>query len=282
MAKLRGRSKVFTTADGVDLNYVDTETGPPLVLLHGWSLCAEVFTHQIDALAGRYRVIALDQRGHGYSAKPAFGYRIDRLAKDICELLDHLDLRNVALLGHSLGSAVIWAYWNLFGDERLGKLILVDQPPCLVAHPHWSPAETAAAGPAFTPVSAFETSAALKGPDGEVATRSFIENMVTGSCPRAVVDWIITCSLRMPRNHAATLLLSNIFNDWRDTIPRLTAPTLVIGGEASVTPTSSVAWIAEQIPGARLEIFGSEEGGSHFMFVENPEHFNSLVADFMG
>jgi pimeloyl-ACP methyl ester carboxylesterase len=68
----------------------------------------------------------------------------------------------------------------------------------------------------------------------------------------------------------------------RDVIPRIALPTLVVGGRVSLVPWKSVAWTATQIPGARLEIFEEEEGGQHFMFVENPEKFNRLLVEFIG
>jgi pimeloyl-ACP methyl ester carboxylesterase len=58
-------------------------------------------------------------------------------------------------------------------------------------------------------------------------------------------------------------------------------PTLVIGGRVSLIPWKSLAWIAKQIPGAQLEIFEENEGGSHFMFVENPTKFNQIVSKFV-
>ena len=86
----------------------------------------------------------------------------------------------------------------------------------------------------------------------------------------------------MPRAHAATLLYNHSTQDWRDLIPRLDLPTLVVGGRVSVVPWRSQVWIAEQVKGARLEIFEEEEGGNHFMFIEGHEKFNDIVADFVG
>jgi non-heme chloroperoxidase len=65
-------------------------------------------------------------------------------------------------------------------------------------------------------------------------------------------------------------------------LPRITLPTLVVGGQASIFPWRSQAWIHEQIPGSRLEVFAEAESGSHFMFIENPAKFNRLVAEFIG
>ena len=94
-------------------------------------------------------------------------------------------------------------------------------------------------------------------------------------------------SLKLPAAHAARLLVDHGSQDWRDliehVIPTLKLPTLVFGGElASIFPPQAAAWIAAQIPGAELSIFTAAEGGSHFMFWENPEKFNAVLRRFLG
>jgi len=114
------------------------------------------------------------------------------------------------------------------------------------------------------------------------ATRDMIRSMFTAAALPETVQWVIDRNLLMPRELAARLLLSNIFNDWRDVIPRLFVPALVVGGEASVVSPRSTRWIADHIAGSRLEMFSENEGGSHFMFIENPDRFNRIVSDFLG
>jgi non-heme chloroperoxidase len=282
MNKTECYSKHFTTDDGVKLHYLEAGSGKPLVLIHGWSQCAEEFKLQIAELSDRYQVIAIDLRGHGESEKPGFGYKLYRLAKDLFELLVSLDLTDVTVLGHSMGCSVIWAYWDLFGSDRLAKIILVDEPPHLTSNPAWTPAELEAAGSIFSPESAYDTCNALAGSEGEATTRGLIGSMLTKNCPDDVKEWIMQCNFKMTRKDASTLMLNHAFQDWHDVIPRLTLPTLVIGGRVSAIPWKSVEWIAQQIKGAQLEIFEEEEGGNHFMFIENPSKFNRIVAEFMG
>jgi pimeloyl-ACP methyl ester carboxylesterase len=86
----------------------------------------------------------------------------------------------------------------------------------------------------------------------------------------------------MERRHAAELMRNHASLDWRDVITKIRLPTLVIGAHASLAPATCMPWVASQIPGSRLEMFGAEEGGSHFMFVENPGRFNAVVLDFLG
>jgi len=274
--------KHVATGDGVQLHYLEAGSGPTLVLVHGWSQSAEQFRHQIDGLSDRYHIVAFDQRGHGESEKPDHGYKIQRLATDLHDVLVALDLHDVTLLGHSMGCSVSWCYWDLFGSDRLAKLVLVDEPPLLTSNPTWTQEQADAAGAIFTPASVTDTCNALAGPEGEAVTRGFIGGMLTSACPDAVKEWIIQRNFRMARAHAATLLYNHCHQDWRDVIPRIAVPTLVVGGRVSLVPWTSMAWTAAQIPGARLEIFEEAEGGQHFMFVENPEQFNRLLAEFIG
>jgi non-heme chloroperoxidase len=281
-AQVPGEVGHVTTSDGVSLYYLEAGSGPPVLMIPGWSQTAEQFRYQLEGLADRYRVIALDMRGHGESDKPAFGYKISRLAKDVRDVIEALELDQVNILGHSMGSSVIWNYYDMYGADRLSKLLLIDQMPMITSNPAWAEEERVNSGAIFNPQSLYETINALAGPDGVETTRGFIGNMVTKSIPEADKEWIIERNLRMPRQYASTLLYNHATQDWRDLIPRLDLPTLVVGGRVSVVPWQSQEWIAAQVPGARLEIFEEEEGGNHFMFIEGHEKFNAIVADFIG
>jgi non-heme chloroperoxidase len=70
--------------------------------------------------------------------------------------------------------------------------------------------------------------------------------------------------------------------DWRDLIPRINLPTLIISGRASMIPWKSQAWIHRQIKGSQFEVFEEAEGGQHFMFIENPEKFNRMIMKYLG
>ncbi|MBV9644377.1 MAG: alpha/beta hydrolase [Verrucomicrobia bacterium] len=274
--------RAFVTSDGVQLSYIRQGSGRPIVLIHGWSGCAEEFKHQIGPLSARYDVIAVDQRSHGESQKVSYGLRISRLSKDLYELLTELDLNNVAVLGHSMGSSVIWCYIDLFGPERLSKFILVDQPPFVTSSPHWTQQELEDSGAGLTAQQVCDTVAALRGEEAEQVTRQMIDGFVTKQAATEMREWIVQCTLKMPRPFAGTLLYNHFHTDWRDLIPRINLPTLIISGRASAVPWKSQEWIHRQIKGSQFEVFEESEGGQHFMFIENPEKFNRLVMENLG
>ena len=123
----------FKTNDGASIHYEVNGNGKPLVMIHGWDQSAKAFCENVPVLAQKYQVVTVDLRGHGESEKVTYGYRISRLATDVKQLLDYLDLQDVTLLGWSMGCSVVWSYWDLFRTERLSKLVMVDEPPlCLI------------------------------------------------------------------------------------------------------------------------------------------------------
>ncbi len=90
-AQAEPRSGHFTTSDGVTLHYLEAGAGSALVFVPGWTMPAWIWEHQIRRFAQDHRVIAFDPRGQGASDKPSFGYDHTRRARDIGELLAHLD-----------------------------------------------------------------------------------------------------------------------------------------------------------------------------------------------
>ena len=128
-----------TTNDGVKLAYEQSGTsGPAVVLVHGWGASRESFTLNAGALAERCVVYRYDQRFHGESDKPEWGFSVARLAADLKDFIDVLQLEKPMVLGTSLGCAVIWAYVELYGETSLGKLVFVDQAPSQWVLPDWS------------------------------------------------------------------------------------------------------------------------------------------------
>ena len=181
-----------------------------------------------------------------------------------------------------MGCSVIWGYWELYGHDRVSKLILIDQMPMITGNPNWSEEEKTDSGAILDKESLYSVTNSLAGPEGVKTTEGFITGMFNKSYPRDELNWVIEQNLKMPRPYAARLLYDHATNDWRDVIPLIDIPTLVVGGKASLVGWKSQVWIGKQIPGARTEIFETEEGGNHFMFMENPEKFNRIVKEFMG
>ncbi|WP_299004893.1 alpha/beta hydrolase [uncultured Shewanella sp.] len=274
-------SYYFHTSDGVKLHYLDKGEGEAIVMLPGWSQSVEQYHHQMAFFSQHYRTIALDMRGHGHSEIAEYGYKVYRLAKDVDELLMHLSLDNVVLLGHDLGSAVILCYWDLFGASKINKLVLIERVAALVCNPEWSPQQIADYGPLVDPDSAMQIYNTVYGNKGNNYKAMLLNHEISNKMSEKEKQWLIKNSYHFPGKYAAELLYNHFHQDWRDVILRITVPTLIVAGRASPTSVSSQEWIHKQIKGSKLAIFEEEEGGKHFMFIEGADKFNRLVDEFI-
>jgi non-heme chloroperoxidase len=275
-------NRTIELPSGAVLHALEEGVGQPLVMIPGWSQSAAEFGRNITELAKSRRVIALDMRSHGESPDAASGHRIQRLAKDLEEVLAILGIDSADVLGHSMGSSIIWSYLDLFGTKRLRRLVIVDQAPMVAALPGWDEDTKKKFGcllPDVQSVAGFCDAVRATGSvDG---TMDILKGMFTASLPEQDLRWIASENLKMPRAAAADLLFDHCLNDWRDVITETRLPALVIGGRKSIFSPESQEWIASVNPNARASIYEAHEGGGHFMFFENPRRFNDEVAAFL-
>lgn len=111
----------------IEIYYEDHGSGPPVVLLSGWPLDSRSWEPQVlPLLQAGNRVIVYDRRGFGRSSRPIDGYDFDTLAADLDQLLSALDLRDVTLVGFSLGTGELARYIGKFGTERLASCVFIE------------------------------------------------------------------------------------------------------------------------------------------------------------
>ncbi|ASD23231.1 alpha/beta hydrolase [Cryobacterium sp. LW097] len=110
----------------IDLYYEDHGTGQPVVLIHGFPLDGHSWEKQSAALldAG-YRVITYDRRGFGQSSQPTVGFDYDTFAADLNVVLETLDLRDVVLVGFSMGTGEVGRYLGSYGSDRVAKAVFL-------------------------------------------------------------------------------------------------------------------------------------------------------------
>ncbi|PKS08562.1 hypothetical protein jhhlp_004948 [Lomentospora prolificans] len=278
---LQQRTGRVQTGDGVHLHYtqVGPRSGQQILFIPGWRQTAAEWRKQVDHFAeAGFLVTTYDMRGHGESEKPSFGYRISRFAADLNDVLRELNLRHLTIVGHSMGSSVVWAWWDQYPNARyhVSKLVVVDQSAVMVRDPHWTDSQAAGLAAIFTPGDVYDLA-----DDMAAQLPSLVRGMFTDSISESDYGWILSENTKMSDANAAALLVDHAFRDWRDVLPRIGVPTLAIAGNLSIFPHAGIEWVASQIPGAEHYTFSSEDKGSHFMFWENPDKFNAVVQDFV-
>jgi peroxiredoxin len=113
-------------SNSIDLYYEDYGSGQPIVLIHGWPLSHRMWDTQIETLVNAgFRVIVYDRRGFGQSSKPFSGYDYNTLACDLKDLIVQLKLKNIILVGFSMGGGEVARYIGRYGSEAVDKAILI-------------------------------------------------------------------------------------------------------------------------------------------------------------
>lgn len=274
-------TQLHRTDDGVALAYDDSGgDGIPLILLHGWGQTREMFRGQRRLAPGR-RVITLDLRGHGESDKPSHGYRVARLARDVRGFIAALEAPEVDVLGWSMGASVLWSTIDQFGTSGLGRAIFVDQPAAVVAAPWISSRERAETGAILDPAGLYALAGAIRDDPTGTVTRDFVRSMFGREPDPELWDFVRDELRAAPRAQASVLLVDHASQDWRDLLPRIDVPSLVIGCVGSHVTPASQRFIASRIPGARLHLFDGTTAHSHFPFLEDPDGFNAVVDEFL-
>ena len=267
----------LTSHDGGSIHVVERGGGTPIVFSHGLTLSARTWVRQFEALPGEgFRVIAFDHRGHGESVAGATGHSIENLARDLCSVLEGLDLHDAVIVGHSMGGVAAQAFalrYPLVVADRVDGMVLLS---------------TIASTPLADPRAAW-----LKGvvrrltgliPDaspiwrarnlGLLLARVGFGRDAKPSDVEMVRQMMLACPAETRREAPRAMLGVDLTAE----LPKIRVPTLVIAGAADViTPPWEARRIASLIAGARCELF---EGGGHMLMLEQPARLNGLIAEF--
>ena len=129
----------YKNSQGYNIYYEDrgNKEDQAIIFLHAWGSSMADFTYTLENLEG-YRRISYDHRGFGRSDKPNRDISLRHLATDLKELIDHLELENVVVVGYSMGACVLYKYIDLFGQYKIKSLVICDMTPKVLNDQDWN------------------------------------------------------------------------------------------------------------------------------------------------
>ncbi|MCK8467380.1 alpha/beta hydrolase [Microbacterium sp. KSW4-16] len=265
----------------IELYYEDQGSGQPVVLIHGYPLDGHSWERQTrELLAQGYRVITYDRRGFGGSSKVNVGYDYDTFAADLNTVLETLDLRDVVLVGFSMGTGELARYVATYGHDRVAKLaFLAPLEPFLVQrddNPEGVPQEVfdgieaAAKGDRFAWFTDFYEN--FYNLDENLGSR-ISEQAVTGSWNVAIGSAPV----------AAYAVVSSWIEDFRGDVEAVRAaakPTLILHGtKDNILPIDATARRFHQaVPDAD---YVEVEGAPHGLLWTHADEVNAALKDFL-
>jgi pimeloyl-ACP methyl ester carboxylesterase len=259
-----------TAKDGTKLFVQDWGTGRPVLLLSAWTFDASTWGSQIAALnAQGFRCVAPDRRGHGRSEMPGAGYDLETLTDDVAAVIEQRDLRDVTLVGFSMGTVEAVNYLARYGSERISRLVLVaPTTPFLIKTED---------NPDAVPKAMIEA-------DNAAVARDFAKWIAANEAPFFMPEtpeitrtWIREMMLSVPLPVALACRKTIAFADLRAAAARIDRPTLILHGDkdASAPLPLTGAKTAKLIKGSKLIVY---EGAPHPLPLTHGER---LLADML-
>jgi len=262
----------------IDLYYEDHGSGQPIVLIHGYPLSGRAWDKQVPVLLddGR-RVITYDRRGFGKSSQPVTGYDYDTFAADLNTLLETLDLRDVILVGHSMGTGEVTRYLGSYGSQRIAKGVLVSPiPPFLLQ---------TGDNPEGLPGSLFDGFMQTARQDVPAWMKGFLDNFYNIDKFRGtlVSDQAYQASWNVAASASATAAVACIptwETDFRADLAQITVPILVIQGDDDrILPYPNTG---RRLPGLISDMqMVVIEGGPHAIAWTHDDQVNSALLKFL-
>ena len=256
----------ITADDGEPIHYHDDGEGPPLVLLHGWTSTHRDWNLFVAPLAARHRLLRWDARAHGgHALRTGTVATVERMARDLDNLLTRLNLRGVTLVGHSMGALTLWQYLRDFGSERIAAAVVIDQSPKLVTDECWDKGIYGdfdwARNAVFMRALEHDFAEAVLclGADGldPRARQRYLDN----------AEGVQAFRERMRRLAAKPLIdcwASLSAADYRDVLPSIDVPVLLVyGARSNFYTAETAAYVRDAIADARLEVYADVDHSPH-------------------
>ncbi|HEY7118817.1 MAG TPA: alpha/beta fold hydrolase [Tepidisphaeraceae bacterium] len=255
--------------NGVTIHYIEKgdPNAPPIVLLHGFPLSADMWVAQIEALSPRHRVIAPDFRGFGRSG-PTGPFSIEQLADDVHALIGQLKLGKVILAALSMGGYVALAYVKKY-QGTLASLILIDTKA------EGDSADGRANRDRLIATAREHGAKAI----GDAMLPKLIPESAAKSRPQLVRDLRAMTDTTDPQTLAHALAAMRDRPDQTASLASIAVPTLIlVGDQDAITPPDVARAMHEKIPRSQLKVIA---GSGHMSPMEQPAQVNVAIEQFL-
>ncbi|WAS93439.1 alpha/beta fold hydrolase [Nannocystis punicea] len=268
----------ITVKDGTQIYYKDWGAGRPVVFSHGWPLSADAWSDQMVFLAARgYRCIAHDRRGHGRSSQPYDGNEMNTYADDLAQLIEHLDLQQATLIGHSTGGGEATRYIGRYGTARVAQLVLVGAVPPLMLKTE--------ANPGGLPLDVFDGIRAAVTADRsqffkDLPTAFYGANRPGGKLSDGVRDSFWLQGMQAGLKSALDCIKAFSETDFTEDLKKVDVPTLFIhGDDDQIVPIGASAQAAHRlVKGSQLKVYA---GGDHGLPTTQKDRINADLLAFL-
>ncbi len=269
----------LTMTDGIKIYYEDHGTGETLLFAHGLNSSHLDIKAFIDEFRGEYRIVCYDQRGHESSDKSAVHMNVRRLGQDMNEIIEALDLKDITVIGHSMGAASIFSYVNQFGCGRLRRIVAADMSPYM-RNDSW---KGGIGQGSWTDEDFMEDLDRIFddiGYAGWYITKTMMNPALANTPKELEPAMVALCGKGFDPLTMASLWFSLFRTDQRPVMEKITVPFLYIMPETPLYSMVNVDYIRTHVKGDFV-LEKDFPGTSHNIFNQLPHQVAERVKDFI-
>lgn len=247
-----------------DIDYTLSGEGEKtLLFIHGAFINKEYWASQVEYFSGKYKVVTLDLPGHGQSGKNRSFWSMETFGEDVCALINHLDLQNVVLIGHSMGGNVMLEAW-MKCRERITGLAGIDN------------LKNAGAPMPEKIQKQIDLISFMLKIDFKGTCETFVKKaLVTDKTPKPVVDRVVKDFRSMEKDPGIEIIMAG-FESWereREILQQLTLPLCLVN--VDYIPTNED--LLKKYAASGYQVV-KVPGTCHYPMIENPGAFNQALS----
>jgi pimeloyl-ACP methyl ester carboxylesterase len=255
----------------LELYYQEAGSGPPMVIIPGWTGTSEMFPAQLAYFSKKYRVIIYDPRSQGRSTKTLENNNYQQHGADLRAFLDALHIGSAIVVAHSAGCFDAYAYFRAYGTEHIRAFTCIDTAPKnIVDTPEdWGNVKTMDD----------MKSPQLNMHDRAADLAKFIQSLVTRPLTSQESDWWVGQCLQTPTYVSVLLDIETDAVDYREEAKAIDAkiPVLYVLNDRKESLSAAKAWLAKYMPHTQVAVLA----GAHLLHWEFPDRFNAALDSFL-
>jgi pimeloyl-ACP methyl ester carboxylesterase len=268
------RTGFFMTDDKVKIHFEEYGGGGKTILgVHGYQGSGEAYKETFELIKGDYHFVVYDERAHGRSDTPPNGYTMARYAQDLRGLIKHLDLKNIIIIGYSMGMHIVWDYIRQYGDGDFDKIIsTVMSPKIYNSGDYQLGIKGVDLEAAFAQMKQYNESYTALVQNQIDSAKYFIDSH---KAYKVFYDYAV----KNDQGAMTRLLIAMYGSDYWDVLPKITKPVLFVTAERDLYPLASFEKQKSLVKGESSIVV--IPGYGHVFVMDVPDQYAAAIQEFI-
>lgn len=264
----RAKLTIQRNGSSYTISYVDINENPTydytIICAHGWGSSSIIYSYLLKMLGSHFRIIAYDMKGHGFSDVDSDSYDLGLFTEELAQIVDYFNPKNLILIGHSMGSAIVQNYLCLKPERAKAAVVLSSAPNFREPFPR------------MLPLMFYRMDERVK----NILLHVVMNIITSDSVNPKYINIIKEQRKSMPYHVFRQSLLNTVYAwDKDEELKKLETPILLMVGEKDhLTSVKDSMKLRELLPNSRLVILPDSK---HDLLFENGRDVANLVKEFV-